>query len=51
MRVRDFLQVVDLDSSNGTFLNRTPLLIEVGYTLRNRAILQLGHMILRVQFS
>jgi hypothetical protein len=51
MRVRDFLQAVDLDSSNGTFLNRTPLLTEVGYTLRNRAILQLGHMILRVQFS
>jgi hypothetical protein len=49
-RLRDFLQIEDLNSSNGTFLNKTRLMQDVTYTLRNRAILQLGQMILRVHF-
>jgi hypothetical protein len=49
-RLRDFLQVEDLNSSNGTFLNKTRLLPDVTYTLRNRAILQLGHMVLKIHF-
>jgi hypothetical protein len=50
LRLRDFLQITDLNSSNGTFLNKTRLLEDVPYTLRNRAVLQLGHMMLRVYF-
>jgi hypothetical protein len=48
---RDILQVIDLDSANGTYLNRDRLVPGTPYTLRNRAVLQLGKMILRVQFA
>jgi hypothetical protein len=50
-RLRDALQVTDLESANGTFLNRDRLAPGVPHTLRNRAVLQLGRMILRVQFA
>jgi hypothetical protein len=50
-RGRDMLHIVDLDSSNGTFLNRQRLEPGVPHILRNRAIVQLGKMIMRVQFS
>ena len=50
-RQRDYLQVTDLNSANGTFLNRDRLEPGVPHTLRNRAVLQLGSLILRVQFA
>jgi hypothetical protein len=50
-RVRDVLQLSDLDSANGTYLNRERLAPGVTHTLRNRAILQLGRMIMRIQFT
>ncbi|MEP7289250.1 MAG: FHA domain-containing protein [Chloroflexota bacterium] len=50
-RLQDFLQVVDLESANGTFINRNRIAPGVVHTLRNRAVLQLGKMILRVQFA
>jgi FHA domain len=50
-RVRDALQVTDLGSSNGTYLNRDKLAVGVPRTLRNRAVLQLGDMVLRIQFA
>lgn len=50
-RQRDYLQVADLSSANGTFLNRDRLAPGVPHTLRNRAVLQLGSMIFRVQFA
>jgi pSer/pThr/pTyr-binding forkhead associated (FHA) protein len=50
-RARDILQVIDLQSANGTYLNRDRLIPGSAYTLRNRAVLQLGKMILRIQFA
>ncbi len=50
-RIRDALQVTDLDSSNGSYLNRDKLTVGVPRTLRNRAVLQLGDLVLRVQFA
>ena len=49
-RLRDSIRITDLASSNGTFLNRDRLTPGVSYLLRNRAVLQLGKMILRAQF-
>jgi FHA domain len=49
-RLRDSIRVTDLDSCNGTFLNRDRLTPGVSYLLRNRAVLQIGRMILRAQF-
>ncbi len=49
--VRSVLQITDLASANGTFLNRDRLVPNMPYTLRNRAVLQLGKLILRVQFA
>jgi hypothetical protein len=49
--LRDTLQVVDLGSSNGTWLNRDKLEEGVPRTLRNRAVLQLGDLVFRVQFA
>jgi hypothetical protein len=49
-RVRDVLQVTDLESNNGTHLNRERLAPNTPYTLRNRAVLELGKLILRVQY-
>lgn len=49
-RLKDSLQVTDLESANGTYLNRDRLEPGVPHPLRNRAVLQLGKMILRVQF-
>jgi hypothetical protein len=42
---------IDLGSTNGTFLNRERLMPEKPYMIRNRAVLQLGVLILRVQFA
>jgi pSer/pThr/pTyr-binding forkhead associated (FHA) protein len=50
-RISDGLQIVDLNSSNGTFLNRDRLVPQVPHMLRNRAVLQLGRMMLRVKFA
>ncbi len=50
-RLRDSLQITDLNSSNGTLLNRTRLIPGKPYPLRNRGILQLGKLVLRVQFA
>jgi hypothetical protein len=50
-RIRDALQVTDLGSSNGTFLNRDKLVVGVPRTLRNRAVLQLGDLVVRIQFA
>jgi pSer/pThr/pTyr-binding forkhead associated (FHA) protein len=49
--LRDTLQVSDLGSSNGTWLNRDKLTEDIPRTLRNRAVLQLGDMVFRVQFA
>jgi hypothetical protein len=50
-RVHDTLHVRDLESANGTFLNRTRIMPNTPHVLRNRAVLQLGKLILRVQFA
>ena len=50
-RIHDSLQIQDLDSSNGTFLNRTRLVPRTPHVLRNRAVLELGKLVLRVQFA
>ena len=50
-RLRDSLQISDLGSSNGTWLNRDKLEVGVPRTLRNRAVLQLGDLVLRIQFA
>jgi len=50
-RMQDIIQVTDLASINGTYLNRERLVPGVPYTLRNRAVLQLSKMVLRVQFA
>ncbi len=50
-RLRDGLEIADLNSSNGTFLNRDRLVPGRAYPLRNRAVLQLGKLVLRVQFA
>jgi hypothetical protein len=50
-RIQDYLQITDLESANGTYLNRNRLVPGVASTLRNRAVLQLGQMVLRVQFA
>lgn len=42
---------IDLGSTNGTFLNRERLVPEKPYVVRNRAVLQVGVLILRVQFA
>jgi len=50
-RIQDSLHVRDLESANGTFLNRTRINPNIPHVLRNRAVLQLGKLILRVQFA
>jgi transcription initiation factor TFIIIB Brf1 subunit/transcription initiation factor TFIIB len=50
-RLRDTLQATDLGSSNGSFLNRDKLMVDTPRTLRNRAVLQLGDLVLRIQFA
>lgn len=42
---------IDLGTTNGTFLNRERMIPEKPYMIRNRAVLQLGVLILRVQFA
>ncbi len=49
-RLKDSLQVTDLESANGTYLNLDRLEPNISHPLRNRAVLQLGKLILRVQF-
>jgi len=50
-RAGDGLTVTDLESANGTYLNRVRLVPGEAHILRNRAVLQLGQLILRVQFA
>ena len=50
LRIQDGLQIFDLGSANGTYLNRVRLVAGQPQVLRNHAILQLGQMVLRVQF-
>jgi len=50
-RIRDSLYVTDLRSVNGTWLNGERLPPGSPAALRNRAILQLGKMAFRVEFS
>jgi FHA domain len=45
------IYVIDLGSTNGSFLNRERLIAERPYVVRNRAVLQLGVLIMRVQFA
>ena len=44
------LYVTDLDSTNGTFLDAEALTPQVGYLLHNKAALQVGSLVLRVEF-
>ncbi|HLY24705.1 MAG TPA: FHA domain-containing protein [Aggregatilineales bacterium] len=44
------LYVTDLDSTNGTFLDGEALTPQIAYLLHNKAALQLGSLILRVEF-
>jgi hypothetical protein len=50
-RMEDELLIADMESANGTYLNRTRLVPGERHILRNRAVLQLGQMVLRVQFA
>ena len=50
-RVHNSVHVTDLRSVNGTWLNRERLVPGVPKVLRNRSLLQLGKMVLRVQFA
>jgi len=50
-RLRDSLQITDLESANGTYLNNDRLLPGVSRILRNRSVLHLGRLALRIQFT
>ena len=50
-RLRDSLEITDLESANGTFLNNERLLPGMPHIVRNRSVLQLGKLVLRVQFA
>lgn len=50
-RLRDSLQITDLESANGTYLNNERLPAGIARILRNRSVLQLGRLVLRVQFT
>lgn len=47
----DALYVTDLNSLNGTFLDRERLKPEVPHLVHNKAILQLGTLLVRVHFG
>jgi len=49
-RADTILSVIDLDSTNGTFLDGVRLAPQVTTTLHNHAVLQLGKLVLRVEF-
>jgi hypothetical protein len=51
VRTGDRIELVDLGSANGTYLNRSRLAPNEAHILRNRAVIQLGQLILRVQFA
>jgi len=44
------LLVTDLQSTNGTFLDGARLVSKVAYKLHNKALLQLGKLVLHVEF-
>jgi hypothetical protein len=50
-RANNMLQVMDLESNNGTVLNNQRLEPKLPYVLPNLSVLQLGQMILRVIFA
>lgn len=50
-RLRDSLQIIDLESANGTYLNNERIPPGIPRILRNRSMLQLGKLVLRVQFA
>jgi hypothetical protein len=50
-RQYDAIYVTDLNSLNGTFLDRERLKPEVPHLLHNKAILQLGTLLLRAHFN
>ncbi len=43
--------VTDLNSTNGTFLDGTALIPHIAQALHNQAALQLGQLLLRVEFG
>jgi hypothetical protein len=47
----ELVYAIDLNSTNGTFLNRERMIPETPYLVRNRTVLQLGVLVLRVQFA
>ncbi len=48
--VRNSLQITDLYSANGTFLNHQRLQPRMPYNLQNNAVIQLGKLVLRVKY-
>jgi hypothetical protein len=49
--VRNSLQITDLYSANGTYLNHQRLQPRMPYVLQNHAVIQLGKLVLRIKFS
>ena len=47
----DRLLIMDLDSTNGTFINEDPLASYRVYTLDNGDVLRLGRLIIHIQFE
>lgn len=49
--VRSTLQITDLYSANGTYLNRQRLQPRMPTALQDQAVLQLGNLMMRVEFK
>ncbi len=49
-RADDCLQISDLGSTNGTYLNRECLTPHMAYTLHNGDLINLGQMVIRIYF-
>jgi hypothetical protein len=50
-RVKNTLQITDLYSANGTFINRKRLQPRMPEVLQDRAVLQLGELVLEIRFG
>jgi pSer/pThr/pTyr-binding forkhead associated (FHA) protein len=50
-REQGTLRITDLNSLNGTFVNQQRLASGIPQLLRDRSVLQLGELIMRVQFA